>query len=263
MKLQFNKILVVENEKTTNKHIQVVKQVKEILTFLNKNYSIIKFKELHDIHFDKLDLVITIGGDGVFIRTSHFLRKTPIIGINSEPELSEGALTSLQDTEVEKLKDILAGNYNTIQRERARVLKNDKLICELALNEVYIGTNSQFHVSRYIIEFKDISEEQRSSGVLVVTGSGSNAWYKSAGGSPFNYNEKKLKVLVREPYISRIFKPKILNLELTNEDEITFISKRRDGGIIAIDGNVTYEFNNNDRIDVRISLQPLNIISKA
>ena len=87
---------------------------------------------------------------------------------------------------------------------------NNKLIKELALNEVYIGAKSQFHTSRYTIKLNGDGEEQRSSGVLIVTGSGSNAWYKSAGGEPFPCEEKKLKFLVREPYQKRVFKPKIL-----------------------------------------------------
>lgn len=256
----FNKILIVYSEKLTENHLDVVEKVKNILA--GKNLSVIKFSDLHTDYFKDIDLVVTIGGDGTFLRTSHFLRNNPILGINSEPKLSEGALTTLNATELEQLNDILNGNYKIMQRPRARIIKNNKLIGELALNEVYVGSANQFHTSRYIIKFNNREEEQRSSGVLVVTGSGSKAWYRSAGGKPFNHNDEKLAFLVREPYFGNLFNPKILNGEIKEGEKIAFESKRNNGGVIAIDSWPTYNFNKGDIVEVRLSSQPLNVIVK-
>ncbi len=47
---------------------------------------------------DNLDLIITIGGDGTFLRTaSHIYNtNTPILGITSDPTRSVGALCSYE-----------------------------------------------------------------------------------------------------------------------------------------------------------------------
>jgi NAD+ kinase len=252
-------ILVVYNEK----HVSTLERTENILKKSGKKSSFIKFSELNDDYFDDRNLVITIGGDGTFIRTTHFMGgETPILGINSEPELSEGALTSLNKDEISYLEDIIEGNYKLIQRPRARAILNGQLIKELALNEVYVGTANQFHASRYIIEINGNKEEHRSSGVLVATGSGSTSWYKSAKGTPFDYNEEKLAYLVREPKTSRIFNPQLINGYIEKDKKITFKSTRKYGGIIAIDSWKVYDFNEGDIAEVRLSGQPLNVIVK-
>lgn len=259
----FNKILVTYSEKLTEKHARTVDKVKSLLK--GRNFSILKSHELCESDFNKVDLVITIGGDGTFIRAASFIKTKSmlIIGINSEPELSEGALTSINENELDFLEKVLKGEYKTISRERASVKRNNCILKDLALNEVYAGASNQFHTSRYIIKFKGKSEEQRSSGVLVVTGSGSNAWFKSAGGIPFKFNEKKLKFLVREPFSGdRLFKPKLLKGEISECEKIEFEGKRYDGGIIAIDATSVYGFNAHDKIEIELSGCPLNVIVK-
>lgn len=259
---KFNKVLIVRHEKKNKKHEETIKKVMDILKESKNDFSCIKFSELHHDHFQDKDLVITIGGDGTFIRTTHFMRgDIPIIGINSEPETSEGALTTIKRDDVGHLKDILRGDYDVIKRLRARIIKNGELVRELALNEVYIGAASQFHTSRYVIKHKGLEEEHRSSGVLVVTGAGSTAWYKSAGGKPFNHDEERLRFLVREPFISRIFQPRLTQGEIGKDEIITFESKREDGGVISIDSWAIYDFNRGDRIEIRLSSQPLQVIT--
>lgn len=254
----FKKILLVYSEKLSENHKKVIEKVKKIL--IGKIFFCLNVRDLDEKYFREIDLAISVGGDGTFIRTSHFLEDIPILGINSEPKQSEGALTSLKENELEKIKDILNGKFKIIKRERAEVFLNDKKIKELALNEVYIGSEHQFHVSRYKIKFKNFEEEQRSSGVLITTGSGSMAWYKSAGGNPFSFSEKILKFLVREPYSGKIFSTKILQGEIKENEKIEFESRRHNEGIVAIDSNVVYPFNFGDKVEVFPSEKPLKVI---
>lgn len=125
---------------------------------------------------------------------------------------------------------------------------------------MYVGVENQFHTSRYVIEFNNQREEQRSSGVVISTGSGSFAWYKSAGGEPFSCEEEKMKFLVREIYEANLFKPKVRNGTIEGEEKIILESKRKDGGVVAIDGIVTYPFNFGDKVEVRTCKQNLRVI---
>src|SRR4030042_1726735 len=152
----------------------------------------IYFKELEKWHLDKSDLVITLGGDGTFIKAANLLEDSLILGINSNPDLSEGALTLINLNELHKLKEILSGKFSIGLSQRAKITINGKPANIFATNEIYIGCEFQFHSSRYKIIFNGIEEEHRSSGVIVSTGTGSGAWFNSAGGKIFNPDEEKL-----------------------------------------------------------------------
>lgn len=256
----FQKILVIYNEKQSKRHLSTVERVKNILEGRKIKSKLVQIKDVNETDFKDMDLVVTIGGDGTFTKAGNLVRKQFIVGINSEPEFSEGAMTSMLESEMNIFEEILDNKFCVIQRERARVIKNKVPIKELVVNDVYIGAGMQFHTSRYIINYGGREEEHRSSGVIIATGSGSNAWYKSAGGKPFGDNEKKLKFLVREPYSgNRVFKPKILEGEIGIGEKLVFKSTRNSGGIIAID-NCIYEFNSGDIVEIEMCDEPLNIL---
>jgi len=257
----FKKIIIVTNENVSNEHLSTLELVKSIIGQFNINYNVVLSNKVKKQDFDLVDLVISIGGDGTFIRAAAYIKNQCILGINSEPNESEGALTNILYCNKKELQNILNGNYKIIQRKRAKVVRNNIALDELSLNEVYIGTNYQFHTSRYKIEFDGCSENQRSSGVLVVTGSGSNAWYKSCGGKPFSCNEQILRFLVREPYCGRLFNPKILSGEISKDKKLMFYSTREQDGIISIDSNKIYDFNNNDLVEIELSEFSLNVLA--
>ena len=257
----FENVLVVYNEKLSKKHLMTVENIKNLLE--GRNISLVKSSELKESFFTNIDLVIAIGGDGTFIRAARFIKNDLILGVNSEPEYSEGALTSINENELDTLKEILSGKYKVIERQRLRITKNGLPLKELALNEVYVGASFQFHTSRYKIKLKEQEEEHRSSGVLIVTGSGSTAWYKSAGGKPFGFGEEKMAFLVREPYSGeRVFKPQILKGEIKKGEKIIFESKKDHGGVGVIDSNTAHDFNKGDLFEIELAENPLKVIIK-
>jgi NAD kinase len=258
--MKFEKILVIESIKSTENHKRSVSNIRNILNLKDVSYEWINYNELSSSFFNDIDLVVTIGGDGVFIRASHFVRDVPILGLNSDEETSEGALKELSAMDSESFNEVLDGNYDIIQRTRARIILNGERIKELAVNEVYVGAENQFHVSRYIINYNGTKEEQRSSGVLISTGTGSGAWYNSAGGEKFGADSEKLKFVVREPFSAKLFRPEILDGEIDSLNEISLTSKRSHGGVLAIDGSIIYPFNQGHEIKVKVSTQKLNVI---
>lgn len=204
--------------------------------------------------------MLTLGGDGTFVKAAHFVENALILGINSNPKTSEGALTSIDIGEIDKIKYVNQSKYQVIERQRADIILNGKTLEEKAVNEVYIGAASQFHTSRYKIKFKQKEEEHRSSGIIVSTGTGSEAWFLSAGGKPFHYNERKLRFIVREPYVGKkVFIPSLLDGEFFEGERLIVESTRDFGGIIAINDS-TYEFNTGDIVEVKLSKNPLKVI---
>jgi len=260
--MEFNKILLVYSEKQTKNHLVACAETKRVLNKLNKNFFAVSTRELTREHFRDKELIITVGGDGTFVRATHFLKETPIVGINSDPESSAGVLTNLSSFELEKLSEILNGKYLLTKRQRAQVIKKNKLLDELVLNEIYLGARDQFHTSRYIVNLRGNKEEHRSSGAIISTGSGSTGWYKSAGGEPFHPNADNLMLIVREPTKNRVYNPKILNEKIELKESIFFESLNRNNGVIAIDGETTYEFNFGDIVEIRLSNDRLNVLEK-
>jgi NAD kinase len=61
-------------------------------------------------HLEDVDIVISIGGDGTALSASHYLEEKPLLAVNSDPDKSEGALTTLSVGELEeKLEEVKNG----------------------------------------------------------------------------------------------------------------------------------------------------------
>ena len=235
---------------------EVIETIREMS---NAQVEIIHYNEMKKSDLDS-DLVITIGGDGTFVRASNLIQNSLILGINAEPHKSEGALTSIDLCALEKLREVFSGRYEVKKLQRAMVALNGKVLDEHALNEVYIGAINQFHSSRYKIRFRGQEEEHRSSGVLVSTGTGSRAWFYSAGGKAFEPHEERLGFIVREPYFGkRLFKPKLISGFIDKGEKIIIEPKRDFGGVLAINDS-TYDFNNGDVAEIQLSNKPLEVI---
>ena len=250
--------LIVYGEKESIGHLDVLDKVKDIFP----EAKVVSVRDLVGELFEEVKLVVTVGGDGTFIRTANFVKDQMIVGVNSEYDLSEGALLSVDGRDLSFLKDILAGKYHVKNKDRIQVRINGDLIRNTALNEVYFGAINQFHTSRYLINFKNASEEQRSSGVIVATCSGSHAWYKSALGIPFN-TSGILRFLVREPYFgNNVFKPKLVHGELKYNEELVFECLRHDGGVVAFDANLSVTLKYGDKVKVEISSNKLKVLCR-
>ncbi|XP_003487977.1 NAD kinase 2, mitochondrial isoform X1 [Bombus impatiens] len=113
------------------KHVK--SQVIEVLKKLNIEYKIINRENLDRSNFIWADLILPIGGDGTFLLASNMIfdDKTPIIGINSFPERSEGylMLSPKYTTRIPEIFEMLkAGHYNVVMRRRIRTtIKGDNI----------------------------------------------------------------------------------------------------------------------------------------
>ena len=211
-------------------------------------------KDLKDI-----DLVIAIGGDGTVLSASHYLLDRPLLAVNLSPKTSVGALTTTtMENLPEKLEQIKDEKYKQEKLERIEVAINDAPISHLVLNEVFIGNEKPYHMSKYELFFKGSKETQRSSGLIFSTGTGSTAWFSSAGGIPFLKDSKFIKMIVREPYKEKDAKLGMLALDIQEKEEIKI--KVLNPSILAVDSIREYKLLPNDTVSLKISLHPLKRI---
>jgi NAD kinase len=206
---------------------------------------------------DDIDFVISVGGDGTALSASHFIEDKPLLAVNSSPETSIGALTTLTiDKLRDKLEEIKSGNFMTENLERIEIIVNSKSAEHLALNDVFIASEKAYHISKYKIKFNSKEEIQRSSGLIFSTGTGSTAWFKSAGGIPFSPQSKFIKMMAREPYCGKDeCKLVMKNIEIKEGEEIEIVPFVK--SVLAIDSIREYRLNPNDKVKIKISRNPL------
>lgn len=174
------------------------------------------FGELTPLHIAGADFIFSLGGDGTFLRTASFLQegtgRSPVIcGINTDPNRSEGYLCAnhqasasggrLLEASEERIGEFLqqlvaAGDVRYITRQRLRVnVDPEGGACGaghgrrfLALNDVLVAEREPQKASYYKLHFstgtagapgEEVTERQKSSGLIVSTGTGSTAWHRS------------------------------------------------------------------------------------
>jgi len=258
LKMDFKNIVLIYKTNLQPCLFEKIERIKKI--FSNSNFLVVEYNSIKKELLRNADLVLTIGGDGTFVKAAHLIEDSLILGINSNPKTSEGALTSISIDEIDKLNCLNNSPVEVLERQRADVFLNNKLLEEKAINDIFIGARFQFHASRYVLLFNNMEEEQRSSGIVICTGTGSTAWFKSAGGKPFNCNDKKLSFIVREPYYGeRIFVPKIFGGDILEDGKLIVKSTRDSEGILAINDSV-YNFNTGDVAEIRLSKKPLRVV---
>jgi hypothetical protein len=245
--------LIVTRDKSQKIPIELERIINKKIVWKNK---LVK-KDLED-----KNLIITIGGDGTFLSASHFIENQIILGINDNPLRSEGYLTTANLKNLDKkLQEIFSGKakIKNYTREKIKIFKKDRcIITENALNETYFGNVNPHHPSNYEIIYRNKKEFQRSSGVLITTGTGSTAWYKTMGGWKYNKTKEQLRFRIRELFKGRILKPRIKKGKINKEENFTIISKINHG-ILAIDSIRTHKIHQEDKIEISIG-KPLRVI---
>lgn len=207
---------------------------------------------------DDIEIIIAIGGDGTVLSASHFVKDKPLLAVNSSPGKSVGALTTISLNELPKKLEQLKEKIETENLERMEIVINDKSLEPLALNDIFIGNERPYHPSKYEISFNNKKEKQLSSGLIFSTGTGSSAWFKSAGGKPFSPQSRFIKMIVREPYRSKLSNPSMLNCEIKEGEEIEISPIV--SSILVVDSIREFKLKAGDRVKIRISKHPLKRI---
>jgi NAD kinase len=201
--------------------------------------------------FQKEDVVVTLGQDGLVANTAKYAGAQPIVAINPEPARFDGILLPfLPDQARAAVARVLENKAKAREITLASVTLGDGQRL-LAFNDLFLGARS--HVSAmYRISCGERSEVQSSSGVLVSTGAGSTGWVSSAfnmasaiagfcGGEAIQgirmpWEDRRLLYIVREPFLSRHSQIGIVAGMLKSGDYLRLESLMPSGGAIFSDG---------------------------
>ncbi|KAK3604241.1 hypothetical protein CHS0354_002049 [Potamilus streckersoni] len=230
----------------------------------------IQFFEEHEIakcRPQQNDLIISFGGDGTFLSCARSFPDTLLLGINSDfrrfdsGKGSYGALTALNFMNLSKgLKLIQAGKYCLRQWKRLEADLNGTLIERSAVNDIYIGNGVSYATSDLSLRYEGREEDFQCSGLVVCTGMGSHAWYRTGGGTPFHNSLDIFGFAVLMPGTKKRYH--YTSGILPHGDELE-VYPNREGYIISFDSKpdiITTGIG--DVICIRLSdRNPVNVIS--
>lgn len=144
--------------------------------------------------------VITVGGDGTLLATSHWVTGAALLGVNSAPRSSVGYLTLARRASLPRiLGQIAKGTLLPHPVVRLEVVLEGKTLPP-ALNDVLIAHEQPAATSRYRLRLNRQAEDHRSSGLWVSTAAGSTAGIRSAGGQAMPLGARRLQFRARELY---------------------------------------------------------------
>lgn len=223
-----------------------------------------------------LDVLISVGGDNFFQICTHLFKDCYFVSVNSDSLRSHGALLNFDSKSLESYASkIIDGSFNYKCWTRVSTFLNDKYLGDSSCT-VSLSIKATDMISRYLLNYKDFSEEQKSSGLLVVSGAASStgSWYRNAGlylpqlksgfyQSPtrnFSKSAQEIRTLTREPFKGADCNYKLLNLSVKKGEELSLIYWANNPSELSFDSVKRFEVNEGDRLSFRVSEKPLKVI---
>lgn len=129
------------------------------------------------------DIAMSLGGDGTFLRTAHWVgdKQIPIVGVNTG-HLGYLAAYSIEEAG-DLVDDLTTGNYATERRTLLEVVEPELDGLRYALNEVAILRTDHASMISCQVSINDgIPANYQADGILVTTPTGSTGYNLSVGG---------------------------------------------------------------------------------
>jgi hypothetical protein len=215
--------------------------------------------------------VVVLGQDGLVANTMKYLDSHPLIGLNPDAGRYDGILLPFVVRDLQPLlTEVAADKRPSKAVTMAKAALADGQVLH-AVNDLFVGARS--HVSAlYEITAGERRETQSSSGLIVATGLGSTAWFKSivtgslaiAGAyghesDPLPYaalpwEAAELRFAVREPFPSRTSQVTLICGQLGLTEELRIRSLMPENGVIFSDGIEADRLEFNSGAEVRIAV---------
>lgn len=249
----------------------IIKTSKSIISFLESNGAeVFIVKDLEDIFpslplidFEKEsntpEILISLGGDGTFLRASHYAVKNdiPVLGVNLG---YIGFLTNVEEEEILSSMDkILEGKYKIEER---RILKGSlvregkKILSDIAINDFVIQRDPSEKVITTCVFIGDNKvATNRGDGIIISTPTGSTAYSLAAGGPVI---DPKCKVFMVTPLCSHKLSNR--SIVLPEDESLTIsISTKGEKTRLINDGVSETILLDMDRIKINVLPKSLKI----
>ena len=239
-------------------------ETKSIIKYLSRKCSLVDIfalgEDLSKPHNKKYDLILSIGGDGIFLSASKYAysNSIPIVGLNFG---RIGFLADLDKKNLQlKIKDILDGDYIIDKRTllSGSVISNDKKYNSIALNDIVInnkGTLKMIEMHIYVNE--NLITKQRSDGVIIATPTGSTA-YAMSNGCPIVSPNSNVTCIV--PIAPHSYGQRSVIINNTDDILIEINKKSKLNSQVTFDGANNLTIESPDKILIKRAKRQLMIV---
>ena len=237
---------------------------KNILSYLSRECSLVDIFALEEknngLNTKKYDLVLSIGGDGIFLSASKFayLKSIPILGLNFG---RIGFLADLDKKDLRsKIKKVLEGNYIIDKRAllSGTVISTNETHRSISLNDIVInnrGVLKMIEMNIYVNE--NLITKQRSEGVIVATPTGSTAYAMSNGCPIVSPNSNVICIV---PIAPHSYGQRSVIVNNTDKITIRLNNKSKNNSQVTFDGSNNLTIERPESIVIRKASKQLKII---
>ena len=200
--------------------------------------------------YTKADIIVVLGGDGSILEAARRAaqRGTPVLGINLG---RLGYMAELEMGELEKLRDLVEGNYKLEKRSMLKVElfsgSELKSFC-YALNDAVISNGSVSRiVDMELMENGETVSVYRADGLIIATPTGSTAYSMSAGGAIV---EPSVPCFCVTPICPHSFGARPLIFSDSSVLEVKNVCVREKMLYLTVDGRINFEFYRNQTVRI-------------
>ena len=256
---KFKKLLVYTSSSFLNKS-----ETTRILNYLSKNCSYLDSytieKKEKKISSKKYDLVLSIGGDGVFISASKYAYKKsiPVLGLNFG---RIGFLADLDKKNLQsKMVEILNGKYIIDKRTMlsGKVFSKTGVHSSISLNDIVINNYGKLKmIETEVLVNENLITKQRSDGVIISTPTGSTA-YAMSNGCPIV--SPKSNVICIVPIAPHSYGQRSIIINGGDNVTINVNKKSINHSQVTFDGANNLTIENPESVQIKKASRVLNII---
>jgi NAD+ kinase len=195
-------------------------------------------------HLQGADLIITIGGDGTFLRASHEVSgEIAIVGVNSAPVTSFGHFCVSDGPAFPAVLDrIISGQFQPSRLLRLNLSIDGVAIAEPVLNEVLVAHKHPAGTSRYRLTVKGEVILHKCSGLLIAAPAGSTGFLRSEGGIILPITERRYTFAERAPFLRIGEVPAMKTGVVDGGEKLTIVSQMQDGKLFIDGDHIEYDF---------------------
>lgn len=191
----------------------------------------------------RVDVVVTVGGDGTILRTLKDVEK-PIFAINS------GGMGFLSEVEskyaMDGLKQVIDGKYNIEERAKLKIIVDEKRLPD-ATNEVTLQTGRIAKIMYLQLFVEDeLLETLGADGVIVATPTGSTSYALSVGGPIM---DPAVCAMIIAPLAPFRLSARPWVVPLDKKIKIKVLAKSKETKLV-IDGNYTADVTPKNTVEV-------------
>ena len=198
-------------------------------------------RDLDRFVFEPEDIVVAVGQDGLVANCAKYLTGQFVVGINPNVEQNVGILVPHEPRAAGKLLAACATGRPEIENRTMVHAALDDGQELFALNEIFVGHRTH-QSARYRLRWRDRSERQSSSGLIVSSGTGATGWALSlhrqrhSGVELPAPAERRLVFMVREAFPSVASQAELTDGVLAEGETLEVVSEMNDDGVIFGDG---------------------------